>query len=107
MREHIRELKDVIRRRHGAEATHVESVAIKEEFHGKTLWEGVVEVFDLKDHRDAGRVYAWAEPTDDPSNRRHVTVLHIHPIKSARDAVKAAIARDFGSLDTAALNSKG
>lgn len=52
------ELKDVIRRRHGAEATHVEGVAIKEEFQGRTVWEGVVEVFDLKDHRGAGRVYA-------------------------------------------------
>jgi hypothetical protein len=96
--EYIQELKDVIRRRHGAEATHVESVAIKEEFQGKTVWDGVVEVFDLKDHRDAGRVYAWAYDTDDPSSRRRrVTVLHIHPIKSARDAVKAAIERENGS----------
>jgi hypothetical protein len=30
--EYIQELKDVIRRRRGAEATHVESVPIKEEF---------------------------------------------------------------------------
>jgi hypothetical protein len=87
--EYIQELKDVIRRRHGREATHVESVPIKEEFQGRTLWDGVVEGFDLTDHRDAGRVYAWAYDADDPSNRRRsVTVLHIYPIKSARDAVR-------------------
>jgi hypothetical protein len=59
-------------------------------------------VFDLKGHPDASRVYAWAHDTDDPNNpRRHVTVLHIHPIKSARDAVRAAIVQEFRSLGTA------
>ena len=93
--EYIQQLKDAIRRRYGAEATHVESVAIKEEFQGKTVWDGLVEVFDLKDHHDAGRVYAWAYDLDGASTgRRGVTVLHIHPIKSAREAVKAAIAQE-------------
>jgi hypothetical protein len=41
----------------------------------------------------AGRM-TKAYDTDGASKRRQrVTVLHIHPIKSARDAVKAAIAR--------------
>jgi hypothetical protein len=45
-------------------------------------------------------VYAWAHDTDDPDNpRRHVTVLHSHPIKSAQDAVKAAIIQEFRSLE--------
>jgi hypothetical protein len=44
---YIQELQDVIRRLHGAEAKHVESVPIKEEFQGKTVWDGIVEVFDL------------------------------------------------------------
>jgi hypothetical protein len=33
--------------------------------------------------------------------RRYVTVLHLHPIKSARDAVRAAIAQEFRNLDPA------
>jgi hypothetical protein len=100
--DYIAELRDVIRRLHGAEASHIESVPVKETFQGKTVWEGIVEVFSLKDHPTAHRVYAWAHDTGDPSNpRHHVTVLHLHPIKSAQDAVKAAIVQEFRSLETA------
>jgi len=102
MNAYIEELKDVIRRLHGAEATHVESVPVRESFQGKTVWEGIVEVFDLRDHPTAFRVYAWSHDTDDPKNpRRHVAVLHAHPIKSAQDAVKAAIVQEFRNLGTA------
>lgn len=95
-------MKDVIRRLHGAEAQHVESVPVKETFQGRTVWEGVVEVFDLKGHPTAFRVYAWSHDTDDPKNpKRHVAVLHAHPIKSAHDAVKAAIVQEFRNLGTA------
>ena len=95
---YIEELQNVIRRVHGANATHVESVPIKETFQGKTVWEGIVEVFSLEGHPTASRAYAWAHDTDDPkSPRRHVAVLHLHPIKSARDAVRAAIVQEFRS----------
>jgi|ERR1035437_8590422 hypothetical protein len=100
MANYLEELKDVIRRLYGAEATHVESVPVKETFQGQTVWDGIVEVFDLKGHPTAQRVYAWAHDTDDPKNpRRHVTVLHSHPIKSAEDAVRAAIVQEFRSLE--------
>ena len=98
---YIEELKDVIRRLHGAEATHVESVPVKEVFQGKTVWEGIVEVFDLTGHATAHRVYAWAHKTDSPEKPiRHVTVLHLHPIKSAQDAVRAAILQEARSVGT-------
>jgi hypothetical protein len=100
--EYIEELRNVIRRLHGATASHVESVEVKEEYQGKTVWDGTVEVFDLDGHPNASRVYAWAHDTDDPKNtRHHVTVLHIHPIKSAKDAVRAAIVQEFRNLGTA------
>ena len=93
---YIEELRGVIRRLHGVDARHVESIPVKEVFQGKTIWEGVVEVFDLIEHPTAFRVYAWAHDTDDPKNpRRHVTVLHLHPIKSAEDAVRAAVVQEF------------
>jgi hypothetical protein len=99
---YLEELRDVIRRVHSAEATHIESVPVKEKFKGATVWEGIVEVFDLVGHPTAFRVYAWSHETDDPQNpRRHVTVLHSHPIKSAQDAVKAAIVQEFKSLEPA------
>jgi hypothetical protein len=98
---YIDELRDIIRQLHNAEATHVESVPVKEEFKGRTVWDGVVEVFDLVGHPTAHRVYAWAHETDDPAKPiRHVTVLHQHPIKSAHDAVRIAIAQEIRSLGT-------
>ncbi len=93
---YIEELKNVIRKLHGTEATHVETVPIKETHEGQTVWEGEVEVFDLADHPKASRVYAWAHDTDDADNpRRTVTVLHIPPATSPRKAVQLSIVRDF------------
>jgi hypothetical protein len=99
---YIEELRDVIRRLHGAEATHVESVPVKETYQGKTVWEGIVEVFELHGHPTASRLYAWSHQTDNQDNpRRHVTVLHGHPITSPVLAVRAAIVQEFRSLEPA------
>ncbi len=48
MSEYVEELRSVIRRLHGVESEHIGSVAVKEEFRGLTVWEGIVEVFSLK-----------------------------------------------------------
>src|SRR3989475_12895269 len=99
---YIQELRDVIRHLHGAEATHIESVPVKEEFQGKTVWDGVVEVFELKNHPPAFRAYAWAHETDNPPKPvRHVTVLHLYPIKSAKDAVSAVILPERRNIEPA------
>lgn len=97
---HIEELRDVIKHLHGVESSHVESVPIKETFQGKTVWEGIVEVFDLKGHPKATRAYAWAHATDDPKKRRHVTVLHMGPVTSPLLAVRAAILQEFRDAET-------
>jgi hypothetical protein len=96
---YIEELRDVIRRLHGVESKHIESVPIKETFQGKTVWEGIVEVFDLKGHPKASRVYAWAYETENPKKPKHVTVLHMGPITSPLLAVRAAIVEEFRSLE--------
>jgi hypothetical protein len=97
---YLEDLRDMIGQVHGAVATHVESVPVRKTFHGKTVWEGMVEVFDLRGHPAAFRAYAWTHHTDDPNNpRRHVTILHLHPIKSAQDAVDAANIQDFRNLE--------
>jgi len=93
--DYISELRDVIRHLHGVESTHVESVPIKEMFEGKTVWEGIVEVFELHGHAKAPRIYAWAYETDNPKRPRHVTVLHLGPITSPLLAVRAAIVQEF------------
>jgi len=93
---YLEELKDVIRKLHGSDSTHVETVPIKEVFNGETVWEGEVEVFSLHNHPETDRVYAWAHDTDDPDNpKRHVTVLHIPPATSPRKAVQLSIVKDY------------
>jgi hypothetical protein len=93
---YIKELIDVIRKVHGVEATHVETVPVVETFNGQTVWEGEVEVFDVPDHPETSRLYAWSHDTDDPENpRRHVTVLHLPPAITPRRAVQASIASDY------------
>jgi hypothetical protein len=99
---YLDELRDVIRRLHGVESRHIESVPVKETYHGRTVWEGIVEVFELRGHPKAEKVYAWAHETDDPQKpKRHVTVLHIHPVTSPLLAVRAAIVQEFRNAETA------
>src|ERR1700722_460874 len=92
---YIEELQDVIQHLHGVQSSHIQSVPVKETFQGKTVWEGIVEVFELKNHPQAKRLYAWAHKMDDPKKPRHVTVLHVPPITSPILAVRAAIVQEF------------
>jgi hypothetical protein len=99
---YIAELQGVIRKLHGVESTHLESVPVKESFQGKTVWDGIVEVFELHGHPKASRVYAWGHETESPDRpKRHVTVLHIHPVTSPLEAVRAAIVQEMRELGTA------
>src|ERR1700683_3946544 len=98
---YIDELRDVIRRLHGVESKHVESVPIKETFQGKTVWEGIVEVFDIRGDSRTNRIYAWAYETENPKKPRHGTVLHLGPVTSPLLAVRAAIVKEF--QDNAAI----
>ena len=105
MTEYIAELQGVIRRLHGVESSHAESVPVKEMFEGKTVWDGMVEVFHLHGHPKAAKAYAWAHDTDNPDEpRRHVTVLHIPPVTSPVLAVRAAIVQEYRDLESAQEN---
>jgi hypothetical protein len=98
---HIDELREVIRHLHGTDSTYVESVPVKEEFQGRTVWEGVVEVFDLHGHPKAEKVYAWSHDTDDPKAPKcHVTVLHTNDVASPVLAVRAFIIQEFRNRAT-------
>jgi hypothetical protein len=97
---YLEELREVIRRVHGVDSEHVRTIAVKETIEGQPLWDGLVELFELKGHASATRAYAWA---DDKSTHpsRDITVLDMHPIKSAQDAVRAALVQEFMSLELA------
>ena len=95
---YIEPLQDAIRRMHGCASVHVRSEPVTEAHKGKTVWQGVVEVFDLQGHPTAKRCYAWshAEGRGDKGTR-FVAVLEIPPVDSAQAAVRAAIVQEYRS----------
>ena len=92
--QYIEELKAAILNVHGATATHVETVPVVEEFQGETVWQGEVEVFDIRGHPKATRCYGWGYSTDE-DQRRYVAVLELPPVTSPQTAVKAAIVSEI------------
>ena len=87
----IEQLKEAVERMHGGTATLAQSAPVRETFEGKTVWEGVVHVFDLADNPQATRAYAWSSPIEGSDKRRFFAVLHVPPIDSPVAAVRAAI----------------
>ncbi len=88
-------LKKAILDLHGCKSIWVESVPVKEVFEGETVWEGIVQVFDLIDHPKATRCYAWSHGLDKSKKRRFFAVLHEGALNSPQAAVKAAIVSEF------------
>jgi hypothetical protein len=85
------ELKETVERMHGGIATLAQAVPVRDTFDGKTVWEGVVHVFDLAGHPTATRAYAWSSPIEGSTKRRFFAVLHSARINSPLEAVRAAI----------------
>lgn len=91
----IEALQEAIRNLHGCESRYVESVTVTETFEGEVVWDGIVQVFDLIDHPDATRCYAWSHAVDGSERRRFVVVLHRPPVDSPQAAVRAAVAAEY------------
>lgn len=85
------QLREAVENMHGGTATPTQSVPVRETFEGKTVWEGVVHVFDLAGHPTATRAYAWSSPIEGSTKRRFFAVLHTERINSPTEAVRAAI----------------
>jgi hypothetical protein len=88
------QLREAVERMHGGTARLAQSVPVRETFEGKSVWEGVVHVFDLTDHPTATRAYAWSSPIEGSTKRRFFAVLHHLPVDSPQAGVKAAIVAD-------------
>jgi len=65
--------------------THRESVAIMETFRGQTVWQGMVEVFEVQKPPPAV-AYGWAVESD--NGPQYVTVKGIPPADSPLAAVR-------------------
>jgi len=87
----VSQLKRAVEAQHGCTATLVQSVPVTETFDGKTVWEGVVHVFTVHGHPKARKAYAWSSPIEGSDKRRFFAVLHLPPVTSPVEAVRAAI----------------
>lgn len=87
-KQYLDRLQLTIMHLHNCGASWLESVPVTETFEGKTVWQGNVEVFALRDHPKAKRCYGWSygEPEE------FITILELPPVKSAQDAVKVGVA---------------
>ena len=84
------DLKAAVESQHGGNATHAQSVPVNDLFGGQRAFSGSVAIFDLSGHPKAIRAYAWTRELPDGKTRTYA-VLHLPPIKSPVDAVRAAI----------------
>jgi hypothetical protein len=91
MSDYIAELQAVVMKLHNCDADYVETVPVVEEFQGETIWQGNVEVFDIRGHPKATRGYGCGYTTTEAGGRRYFTVLELPPVDSPQTAVKAAI----------------
>lgn len=84
-------LSATIEIKHNCKAIHMESVPVREEFDGNTIWDGTVEVFALVGHPDSRRCFAWVEVPND-LQFQFITMLQKGFIVSPERAVKAWLA---------------
>lgn len=89
--------RDAVERQHNCTARLMQSVPVSESFGGNAVWEGVVHVFDISGHPKAKQAYAWSLPIDGSDKRRFFAVLHLPPVTSPADAVRAAIVTESRS----------
>jgi arginine utilization protein RocB len=87
----VSQLKQAVESQHGCTAELVQAVPVKETFGGKAVWEGIVHVFKIYGHPKAHQAYAWSSPIEGSDKRRFFVVLHVPPITSPVEAVRAAI----------------
>lgn len=85
-------LRHVIESQHGGSGSFVQSVRVHKLPKAASLWDGIVHIFDLKNHPSATRAYAWASPIKGGTKPRYFAVLHQGAIKGPNEAVKAAAA---------------
>ena len=96
----VDQLRNAIERMHDGSTQLAQSVPVREIFNGKTVWEGVVHVFDLTGHPTATRAYAWSSPIEGSAKRRFFAVLHTARINSPLEAVRAAIVAEHRTPTT-------
>ena len=92
---YIERLQQVIFHLHNSGSIHLGTVPVEEVFHGKTLWKGNVEIFELTEHPKATHCYGWTygEPEE------FIIILGISPVTDVKSAVKAGVSYQINMRD--------
>ncbi len=90
MTEHILNVKCAVEKNIGGFARHVTSTPVIEIFGGSSLWEGVVETFEIACNPTVKRCYGFAYREDD--TLRYVAIAETDEVNSPKMAVKTFIA---------------
>jgi hypothetical protein len=94
--DYIARLQTAVSQLHECGAIWRESVPVHEVFRGQTVWDGLVEVFDLNGHPKAKRAYAWSHREgENNAGERFVAVLEIPPVDSAVTAVQVSLVKQI------------
>jgi hypothetical protein len=92
------ELRRAVESQHKCRAGLLETAIVKMAIDGNTVWEGMVHVFDLAGHPDANRAYAWSSPIEGSNKWRLFSMLHLPPVTSPAEAVRAAIVAESKTM---------
>ena len=90
MSQRIEQMRQAVEKACECTARHASSTAVIEGFEDQTVWDGVVETFDLEDHAKAKKCYAFHFVED--GGRVIKMALGVPPVDSPQSAVKVAIA---------------
>ena len=93
------DLKNAVENLHNCKAKFKQIVRVVEQFEGKQVWQGDVHIFDIEDHPKAKLCYAWSSPIDGSDKRKFYAVLHLPPVESPADAVRASIIQEYKSRE--------
>ena len=91
----VEELQRVVEEMHNCTAAHIGTEVVSETFGDRPVWDGIVHIFEIAGHPEATWCYAWSSPVESSSKRRFYAVLHIPPVMSPVEAVRAAIVQEY------------
>ncbi len=92
--EYLEAIQDAIKKGYGLEATHIKTISVNFKHDGESIWDGEVEVFEIKGHAEAKQAYGWGFKKDDGAIE-FVTVLEKPPVDGPETAVKYYLKNHF------------
>ena len=77
----------------GCASTHCDTIRVREDYRGRVLWEGDVDVFDLDGHPSAPRAYVLRFEGENGATRVY-PVLHAGLVDSPQSAARAIVVHE-------------